>query len=152
MVGPDQTCGVLGRFIGENVAPLRDLVHYCDTTNFSAAVLSLDQEKAFDRVDWAFFLERCHEWVSAGTIAPSFFFWRGKIDLVARTVVVRPRSCGGFGLVSARLKSQALLVQWVKRFWSSSYGWRLFFTYWTQAVFRVPPVEVLVSPFSFVID
>ena len=54
VVGPDQTCGVPGRFIGENVALLRDLVHYCDTTNFSAAVLSLNQEKAFDRVDWAF--------------------------------------------------------------------------------------------------
>ena len=54
VVGPDQTCGVPGRFIGENVALLRDLVHYCDTTNFSAAVLSLDQGKAFDRVDWTF--------------------------------------------------------------------------------------------------
>ena len=42
-------------------------------------------------------------------------FWRGTIDLVARAVVIRPRSCGGFGLVSARLKSQARLVQWVKR-------------------------------------
>ena len=72
MVGPDQTCGVPGCFIGENVAPLRDLVDYCDTTNFSAAVLSLDQEKAFDRVDWGFFLERCHEWVSGTHLSSGF--------------------------------------------------------------------------------
>ena len=54
VVGPDQTCGVPGRFIGENVALLRDLAHYCEVTNFPAAILSLDQEKAFDRVDWSF--------------------------------------------------------------------------------------------------
>ena len=54
VVGPDQTCGVPGRFIGENVAILRDLAHYCEVTNFPAAILSLDQEKAFDRVDWSF--------------------------------------------------------------------------------------------------
>ena len=52
MVGPDQTCGVPGRFIGKNVALLRDLAHYCEVTNFPTAILSLDQEKAFDRVDY----------------------------------------------------------------------------------------------------
>ena len=32
---------VVGRFIGENVALLRDLAHYCEVPNFPAAILSL---------------------------------------------------------------------------------------------------------------
>ena len=53
---PDQTCGVKGRFIGGNVAFLRDVSIVANELNLSAAILSLDQEKAFDRVDWRFLL------------------------------------------------------------------------------------------------
>ena len=41
VVGPDQTCGVPGRFIVENVALLRDLAHYCEVTNFPATIPGL---------------------------------------------------------------------------------------------------------------
>ena len=51
---PDQTCGVQGRYIGENVASLRDIVELANEYNLPVALLSLDQEKAFDRVDWPF--------------------------------------------------------------------------------------------------
>ena len=54
VVARDQTCGVPHRFIGENVALLRDVVHYANEANLPLAILSLDQEKAFDRVDWPF--------------------------------------------------------------------------------------------------
>ena len=50
----DQTCGVPGRFIGENVAFLRDVVDYATLSNVPLAILSLDQEKAFGRVEWSF--------------------------------------------------------------------------------------------------
>lgn len=49
VVDKDQTCGVPGRFIGENVALLRDVVYYCTSFDVPAVVLSLDQEKAFHR-------------------------------------------------------------------------------------------------------
>ena len=45
-----------------------------------------------------------------------WFFWKGKKDLVARAVVIQSRSCGGFGIVAPHLKSQVLLLQWIKRF------------------------------------
>ena len=48
VVAKDQTCGVPGRFIGENVALLRDVVDYASSSGASVAILSLDQEKAFD--------------------------------------------------------------------------------------------------------
>ena len=54
VVAPDQTCGVPGRYIGENVTFLHDVVELANKYNLPVALLSLDQEKAFDRVDWPF--------------------------------------------------------------------------------------------------
>ena len=71
VVGKDQTCGVPVRFIGENVALLRDIVDYTSFFNVPAAVLSLDQEKAFDRVDWSFMLTT----LSKMGFGPSFCHW-----------------------------------------------------------------------------
>ena len=48
----NQTCGVPGRFIGDIVSFLRDGAHYASTSGSSVAILSLEQEKAFDRVDF----------------------------------------------------------------------------------------------------
>ena len=71
VVGKDQTCGVPVRFIGENVALLRDIVDYTSFFNVPAAVLSLDQGKAFDRVDWSFMLAT----LSKMSFGPSFCHW-----------------------------------------------------------------------------
>ena len=53
-VNADQSCGVPGRFIGDTVALLRDVVNYATSTNVPLAMLSLDQENAFYCVDWGF--------------------------------------------------------------------------------------------------
>ena len=71
IVAPDQTCGVPGRFIGENVTLLRDISTYASETNTPLAILSLDQEKAFDRVDWSFLLAV----LSHMGFGPSFIRW-----------------------------------------------------------------------------
>ena len=54
MVSKDQTCGVPGKINGENVALLRDVVDFASSSNVPVAIISFDQEKAFDRVDWRF--------------------------------------------------------------------------------------------------
>ena len=74
VVGKDQTCGVPGRFIGENVAYPRDVVDYVSQVGVSCAILSLDQEKAFDHVDWSFMRAT----LSSMGFGPSFIGW---IDL-----------------------------------------------------------------------
>ena len=71
VIHSDQTCGVRGRYIGENVALLRDVAHYVNELNLPAAVLALDQEKAFDRVDWDFLISTL-EHMGFG---PSFTAW-----------------------------------------------------------------------------
>lgn len=71
MVAPDQTCGVPGRFIRENVAFLRDVVSYASDANCPVAILSLDQEKAFDRADWSFL----HSTLSKMGFGASFCQW-----------------------------------------------------------------------------
>lgn len=98
VVNRDQSCGIPGRFIGENVAFLRDVVDFCCCSGVPAAILSLDQEKAFDRVDWDFLKRTLHvmgfgssfvDWVTLfytgvtssvnvnGYLSSSFFLTRG---------------------------------------------------------------------------
>ena len=71
VVERDQSCGVPSWFIGENVAYLRDLVHFCSSSGVPVAILSLHQEKAFECVDWGF-LRFTLETMGFG---PSFIKW-----------------------------------------------------------------------------
>ena len=71
VVSPDQSCGVQGRYIGDSVAFLRDVVSFASSSGPPVAVLSLDQEKALDRVDWGFLRSTL---VKMG-FGPSFIGW-----------------------------------------------------------------------------
>ena len=71
IVDPDQTCSVPGRRITSNLHVLRDVLDYIDRTNETGILISLDQEKAFDRVNRTFLLNL----LSRFGFGPSFCFW-----------------------------------------------------------------------------
>ena len=84
VIAPDQTCGVRGRFIGENVALLRDVVDFANEADLPVAILPLDQEKAFDRVDWAFLFRTLH----LLGFGPSFISWIRLLYTEVRSAVL----------------------------------------------------------------
>ena len=49
-----QTCALRERSINHNLWLLRDIVYFANNRDFPCAIVSLDQEKAFDRVDHNF--------------------------------------------------------------------------------------------------
>ena len=71
VISPDQSGSVPGRFIGETVLLLQNIVDFATLNNIPAALISLDQEKAFDRVDWPFLSQ---DFTSMG-FGPNFLQW-----------------------------------------------------------------------------
>ena len=90
------------------------------------------------------------EWVLRQLNCLFDFFWSGKKDLVKWTIVVQPKSDGGFSVVSISLKVKALIIQWIRRFAASPGAWVSLLTYWLFDRFGVDPVTVLSSPSFFV--
>ena len=54
LINEDQTCGVHGRSIQDKLMVLRDVIDYTTLYNKEAAIISIDQEKAFDRIEWCY--------------------------------------------------------------------------------------------------
>ena len=71
VISPDHLGSVPGRFIGETVLLLQNIVEYASLNDIPAALISLDQEKAFDKVDWAFLLKT----LKAMGFGPRFLKW-----------------------------------------------------------------------------
>lgn len=71
IINIDQTCSVAGRTILDNAHLLRNIQSYVDQKNMRAAFVSLDQQKAFDRVNWGY-LQQVLETFGFG---PNFRKW-----------------------------------------------------------------------------
>ena len=54
IIEEDQTCGILGRTIFQNLYTIRDTINYCNDHNIPAYIVSVDFQKAFDKVDHSF--------------------------------------------------------------------------------------------------
>ena len=54
LINENQTCGVKGRNIHDNLMVVRDVIDYVNLNNKAAAIINIDQEKAFDRIEWRY--------------------------------------------------------------------------------------------------
>ena len=71
VISESQSCGVPGRFSGSNIRTLQDIVNHCNLHQAGGALVSLDQEKAFDRVDWGYM----QKILTRMNFGPSFCSW-----------------------------------------------------------------------------
>ena len=54
MISKEQTCGVPNRSIFSNLFTIREMINHSNTKNLPSYIVSIDQEKAFDKVDREF--------------------------------------------------------------------------------------------------
>ena len=54
LIHPDQTGFIKGRFIGQNIRLLNDLMEFKDDQKVPGILLFIDFEKAFDTIEWTF--------------------------------------------------------------------------------------------------
>ena len=67
IINPDQTGHVKGRYIGENVRLILDIMSYTDKTKVPGVALFIDFRKAFDTIEWDFLID-------LGTYSQAIFF------------------------------------------------------------------------------
>ena len=54
IIDEDQTGYIKGRFIGQNIRIIEDVVYFCEQENKPGIILTVDYEKAFDSLNWNF--------------------------------------------------------------------------------------------------
>ena len=54
LIDDDQSGFIKGRYIGQNITNIIDLIHYTEENDIPALLLSIDYEKAFDKLEWNF--------------------------------------------------------------------------------------------------
>ena len=59
----DQSGFMKGRFIGQNIVNIMDIIHHTEENDIDALLISIDFEKAFDKLEWNF-ASKCLEFVN----------------------------------------------------------------------------------------
>ena len=54
LIDQDQTGFLKGRYIWQNNVTIFDNIHHTDVENIPAVMISIDFEKAFDKLEWNF--------------------------------------------------------------------------------------------------
>ena len=67
LIHSDQTGFIKGRFIGQNVRLLNDIIEYTDVKKLPGILLFIDFRKAFDTIEWKF-IHKCIELYNVGPV------------------------------------------------------------------------------------
>ena len=54
LINEDQSGFIKGRYIGQNVTNIIDILHFAEENNIAALLMSIDYEKAFDKLEWSY--------------------------------------------------------------------------------------------------
>ena len=87
LISRTQTGFISGRYIGENIRLVYDLLHYTEKENIPGLIMLVDFEKAFDSVSWTF-LYQVLDFLNFGT---NFKQW---IRLFNTNIVASVSQCG----------------------------------------------------------
>lgn len=87
IVDPDQTCSIPGSSISSNLFMSRDTLDYIEQTYETGILVSLDQEKAFDRISRTFLKDLLKRFglalISANRLRPFILGRICKLSLMA---------------------------------------------------------------------
>ena len=72
LINNDQTGFLKGRFIGENIRLIDNIMNYVSQKNIPGLLLFIDFEKAFDSLEWSF-IERTLQYFGFGSFLISWF-------------------------------------------------------------------------------
>ena len=75
IVHSDQTCSVVGRSIFSNLHLIRDTLDMINKTDETGILVTLDQMKAFDRVDHEFLMRVLTKFVLVRLFVAGFLFF-----------------------------------------------------------------------------
>ena len=57
LIQPDQVGYVKGRYMGQTISAINDIMTYTNKKNIPGYLLLVDSEKAFDSIEWPFMLK-----------------------------------------------------------------------------------------------
>ena len=64
LIDQDQTGFLKGRYIGQNSVTIFDIIHHIDVENIPVVMISIDFEKAFEKLEWNFMFKRLEFFLS----------------------------------------------------------------------------------------
>ena len=92
IINLDQTGFLKGRYIGENIRTIADLIDYTSLRNKPGIILLLDFEKAFDTIKWSFIFKS----LQLFNFGPQFIHWIRSIYSNIESTVINYGNTTGF--------------------------------------------------------